>query len=35
VLALDGKPLAWARPHGQSITWLAPEARKHEPHVST
>ncbi|MGW0431065.1 DUF2332 domain-containing protein [Micromonospora sp. NPDC003197] len=23
VLALDGKPLAWTRAHGQSITWLA------------
>jgi hypothetical protein len=23
VLALDGTPLAWTRPHGQSITWFA------------
>ena len=23
VLALDGKPLAWTRPHGQAITWFA------------
>jgi hypothetical protein len=23
VLALDGKPLAWARGHGQAITWFA------------
>jgi hypothetical protein len=22
ILALDGRPLAWARPHGQSLTWL-------------
>jgi hypothetical protein len=22
VLALDGKPLAWTQPHGQSITWF-------------
>ena len=24
VLALDGKPLAWTRGHGQAITWFAP-----------
>jgi hypothetical protein len=23
VLALDGEPLAWTRPHGQAITWFA------------
>lgn len=23
VLALDGRPLAWTRPHGQAITWFA------------
>jgi hypothetical protein len=23
VLALDGAPLAWTRPHGQAITWFA------------
>ena len=23
ILALDGTPLAWTRPHGQSITWFA------------
>jgi hypothetical protein len=23
VLALDGTPLAWTRPHGQAITWFA------------
>ena len=23
VLALDGRPVAWTRPHGQAITWLA------------
>jgi hypothetical protein len=23
VLALDGEPVAWARPHGQSLTWFA------------
>jgi hypothetical protein len=22
VLALDGTPLAWTRPHGQAITWF-------------
>lgn len=22
VLALDGKPLAWSRPHGQALTWF-------------
>ncbi len=24
VLALDGTPLAWTRPHGQAITWFGP-----------
>jgi len=23
ILALDGTPLAWTRPHGQAITWFA------------
>ncbi|BCJ46158.1 hypothetical protein GCM10010168_51070 [Actinoplanes ianthinogenes] len=23
VLALDGEPVAWARPHGQALTWFA------------
>jgi hypothetical protein len=23
ILALDGKPLAWTRPHGQAINWFA------------
>jgi hypothetical protein len=23
ILALDGRPLAWARPHGQGLTWFA------------
>jgi hypothetical protein len=23
VLTLDGRPLAWARPHGQALTWFA------------
>jgi hypothetical protein len=23
VLALDGRPLAWTRPHGQAVTWFA------------
>jgi hypothetical protein len=23
VLALDGRPLAWTRPHGQAMTWFA------------
>jgi hypothetical protein len=23
VLALDGTPLAWTRPHGQAIIWFA------------
>jgi hypothetical protein len=22
VLALDGRPLAWTRPHGQAISWF-------------
>jgi hypothetical protein len=22
VLALDGRPLAWARPHGQGMVWF-------------
>ena len=22
ILALDGRPLAWARPHGQGLTWF-------------
>ena len=25
VLALDGRPLAWCRPHGQGLTWFADE----------
>jgi hypothetical protein len=29
VLALDGTPLAWTRPHGQAITWFA--SRPAEP----
>jgi hypothetical protein len=24
VLALDGRPLAWAAPHGQAVRWFAP-----------
>jgi hypothetical protein len=26
VLALDGTPLAWARPHGEAMIWLGPPA---------
>ena len=26
VLALDGTPLAWTRPHGQAMTWFGPPA---------
>jgi hypothetical protein len=28
VLALDGTPLAWTRPHGQAITWFGPACRQ-------
>ncbi|MEU4243721.1 DUF2332 domain-containing protein [Actinoplanes sp. NPDC026619] len=24
IMALDGRPLAWTRPHGQAMTWFAP-----------
>jgi hypothetical protein len=23
LLALDGTPLAWTRPHGQAVSWFA------------